>query len=404
MSASDSSRKSSHYIQTTAVQPELDIAPGFESFSTPTYRGSTIVFRNLAELRAYGDRSKTYWRYGLHATPTSEALCQQLAQIEGGGQTLLLPSGMGAISLVYFACLRSGDDVLVPDNVYGPNRDHGEWLAREYGVTVRYYHPSIGAGIAALIQPNTRLIWMEAPGSVTMEVPDSEAIVAAARARGVLTAIDNTWSAGVYFKPFEKGIDISVQALTKYQSGGSDVLMGAVITRDEKLHDRLKRTRMIMGWGVSADDCFLVLRGLSSMPVRLAAHDRAAREVAEWLKRRPEVTRVLHPALPDCPGHEAWQRDFTGGGGLFSLIVHRRYTPEQVDAFVEALKLFAIGWSWGGAHSLAVPYHVETMRPAGTWPPAGWENAGELVRLYIGLEDTRDLIADLKQAMETHLR
>ncbi|MBU64860.1 MAG: cystathionine beta-lyase [Cupriavidus sp.] len=404
MSASDSSRKSSHYIQTTAVQPELDIAPGFESFSTPTYRGSTIVFRNLAELRAYGDRSKTYWRYGLHATPTSEALCQQLAQIEGGRQTLLLPSGMGAISLVYFACLRSGDDVLVPDNVYGPNRDHGEWLAREYGVTVRYYHPSIGAGIAALIQPNTRLIWMEAPGSVTMEVPDSEAIVAAARARGVLTAIDNTWSAGVYFKPFEKGIDISVQALTKYQSGGSDVLMGAVITRDEKLHDRLKRTRMIMGWGVSADDCFLVLRGLSSMPVRLAAHDRAAREVAEWLKRRPEVTRVLHPALPDCPGHEAWQRDFTGGGGLFSLIVHRRYTPEQVDAFVEALKLFAIGWSWGGAHSLAVPYHVETMRPAGTWPPAGWENAGELVRLYIGLEDTRDLIADLKQAMETHLR
>ncbi|GAA0835539.1 cystathionine beta-lyase [Cupriavidus pauculus] len=404
MSASDSSRKSSHYIQTTAVQPELDIAPGFESFSTPTYRGSTIVFRNLAELRAYGDRSKTYWRYGLHATPTSEALCQQLAQIEGGRQTLLLPSGMGAISLVYFACLRSGDDVLVPDNVYGPNRDHGEWLAREYGVTVRYYHPSIGAGIAALIQPNTRLIWMEAPGSVTMEVPDSEAIVAAARARGVLTAIDNTWSAGVYFKPFEKGIDISVQALTKYQSGGSDVLMGAVITRDEKLHDRLKRTRMIMGWGVSADDCFLVLRGLSSMPVRLAAHDRAAREVAEWLKRRPEVTRVLHPALPDCPGHDAWQRDFTGGGGLFSLIVHRRYTPEQVDAFVEALKLFAIGWSWGGAHSLAVPYHVETMRPAGTWPPAGWENAGELVRLYIGLEDTRDLIADLKQAMETHLR
>lgn len=404
MSASDSSRKSSHYIQTTAVQPELDIAPGFESFSTPTYRGSTIVFRNLAELRAYGDRSKTYWRYGLHATPTSEALCQQLAQIEGGRQTLLLPSGMGAISLVYFACLRSGDDVLVPDNVYGPNRDHGEWLAREYGVTVRYYHPSIGAGIAALIQPNTRLIWMEAPGSVTMEVPDSEAIVAAARARGVLTAIDNTWSAGVYFKPFEKGIDISVQALTKYQSGGSDVLMGAVITRDEKLHDRLKRTRMIMGWGVSADDCFLVLRGLASMPVRLAAHDRAAREVAEWLKRRPEVTRVLHPALPDCPGHEAWQRDFTGGGGLFSLIVHSRYSREQVDAFVEALKLFAIGWSWGGAHSLAVPYHVETMRPAGTWPPAGWENAGELVRLYIGLEDTRDLIADLKQAMETHLR
>ncbi|AVA33471.1 cysteine-S-conjugate beta-lyase [Cupriavidus metallidurans] len=400
MSASDSSR----YIKTIAVQPELDIAPGFDSFSTPTYRGSTVVFRNLAELRAYGDRSKTYWRYGLHATPTSEALCQQLAQIEGGRHTLLFPSGLGAISLVYFGLLRIGDDVLVPENVYGPNRDHGDWMAREFGITVRPYHPSVGAGIASMIQPNTRLIWMESPGSVTMEVPDTEAIVAAAKARGVLTAIDNTWSAGVYYRPFEKGIDISVQALTKYQSGGSDVLMGAVITRDDHLHDRLKRTRMLMGWGVSADDCYLVLRGLASMPVRLAAHDRAAREVAEWLTKRPEVARVLHPALPDCPGHAEWLRDFSGASGLFSIILHSRYTREQVDAFVEALKLFAIGWSWGGAHSLAVPYHVDTMRPAGTWPPAGWENAGELVRLYIGLEDTRDLIADLKQALESQLR
>jgi cystathionine beta-lyase len=188
-----------------------------------------------------------------------------------------------------------------------------------------------------MIQPNTRLIWMESPGSVTMEVPDTEAIVAAAKARGVLTAIDNTWSAGVYYRPFEKGIDISVQALTKYQSGGSDVLMGAVITRDDHLHDRLKRTRMLMGWGVSADDCYLVLRGLASMPVRLAAHDRAAREVAEWLTKRPEVARVLHPALPDCPGHAEWLRDFSGASGLFSIILHSRYTREQVDAFVEAL-------------------------------------------------------------------
>lgn len=399
-SHSDASR----YLQTLAVQPELDIAPGFDSFSTPTYRGSTVVFRNLDELRAYGDPTKTYWRYGLHATPTSEALCQQLAQIEGGRQTLLLPSGMGAISLVYFAFLKSGDDVLVPDNVYGPNRDHGEWLAREFGVSVRYYHPMAGASIASMIQPNTKLIWLEAPGSVTMEVPDTEAIVAAAKVRGVLTAIDNTWSAGVYFQPFAKGIDISVQALTKYQSGGSDVLMGAVITADESVHNRLKRTRMVMGWGVSADDCFLVLRGMASMPVRLAAHDRSAREIAEWLTKRPEVTRVLHPALPDCPGHAEWRRDFTGASGLFSIILHSRFGREQVDAFVEALKLYAIGWSWGGAHSLAVPYHMDTMRPAGTWPPAGWENAGELVRLYIGLEDSRDLIADLKQAMEQHLR
>ncbi|CAG9172920.1 Cystathionine beta-lyase [Cupriavidus laharis] len=395
---------SSHYLQTVAVQPELDIAPGFDSFSPATHRGSTVVFRNLAELRAYGDRGTTYWRYGLHATPTSEALCQHLALLEGARHTLLLPSGLAAISLVYFSLLKSGDDVLVPDNVYGPNRDHGEWLARDFGVTVRYYDPMIGSGIASLIQPDTRLIWMESPGSVTMEVPDSKAIVAAAKARGVLTAIDNTWSAGLYFRPFDMGIDISVQALTKYQSGGSDVLMGAVLTRDDAVQARLKRTRMLMGWGVSADDCHLVLRSLPSLPVRLAAHDRAAREVAEWLHQRPEVVRVLHPALPDCPGHANWRRDFSGASGLFAIILHEKYSREQVDAFVEALRLFAIGWSWGGAHSLAVPYHVPTMRPPGSWPPAGWQHTGELVRLYIGLEDTRDLIADLRQAMEQVLK
>jgi cystathionine beta-lyase len=391
------------FLQTRAVQPMLDIAPGFDSFSPPTHRGSTVVFRNLAELRAHGDKATTYWRYGLHATPTSEALCQHLAQIEGGRHTLLLPSGLAAISLVYFGTVKAGDDVLIPDNVYGPNRDHAEWLARDFGITVRYYDPMIGAGIAGLIHPNTRLIWMEAPGSVTMEVPDSEAIVAAAKARGVLTAIDNTWSAGVYFRPFDKGIDISVQALTKYQSGGSDVLMGAVLTADSALDSRLKRARMLMGWGVSADDCFLVLRSLPSLPVRLAAHDRGAREIAEWLAQRPEVVKVLHPALPDCPGHAFWRRDFSGASGLFAIILHERYSRAQVDAFVEALRLFAIGWSWGGARSLAVPYHVQTMRPVGAWPPAGWQHAGELVRLYIGLEDTRDLIADLRAAMETRL-
>lgn len=391
------------YVQTLAVQPPLHVPPGFASFSPPTQRGSTVVFRNLAELRAHGDGATTYWRYGIHATPTSEALCQHLAMLEGASHALLLPSGLGAISLVYFALLKAGDDVLVPYNVYGPNREHGEWLARDFGITVRPYDPMIGAGIAELIQPNTRLIWMEAPGSVTMEVPDSEAIVAAARARGVLTAIDNTWSAGIYFRPFDKGIDLSVQALTKYQSGGSDVLMGAVLCRDEKLYQRIKRVRMLMGWGVSADDCYLVLRSLPSMPVRLAAHDRAAREVAEWLAQRPEVAKVLHPALPDCPGHAFWRRDFSGASGLFAVVLRARYPRAQVDAFVEALRLFAIGWSWGGAHSLAVPYHVPTMRPTGSWPPAGWQDAGELVRLYIGLEDTRDLIADLKAAMEAKL-
>ncbi|TWG80461.1 cystathionine beta-lyase [Cupriavidus gilardii J11] len=402
-SASNAGSEGGDFPQTLAVQPPLNVPPGFASFSYPTYRGSTVVFRNLAELRAHGDGATTYWRYGIHATPTSEALCQHLSMLEGARHALLLPSGLGAISLVYFALLKAGDDVLVPYNIYGPNREHGEWLARDFGITVRPYDPMIGAGIEDLITPNTRLIWMEAPGSVTMEVPDTEAIVAAARSRGVLTAIDNTWSAGIYFRPFDKGIDISVQALTKYQSGGSDVLMGAVLCRDDAIHQKLRRVRMLMGWGVSSDDCYLVLRALPSLPVRLAAHDRAAREVAEWLSQRPEVVKVLHPALPDCPGHDFWRRDFSGATGLFAIVLHARYTRAQVDAFVEALRLFAIGWSWGGAHSLAVPYHVQTMRPAGSWPPAGWQHAGELVRLYIGLEDTRDLIADLRVAMERML-
>ncbi len=392
------------FPQTTAVQPDLTIPEGFRGFMPATHRASTVVFDDLAGMRAYGRPDSPYWRYGLHGTPTSEALCQQLAQIEGGRHTLLLPSGLAAISLVYFALLKSGDDVLVPDNAYGPNRDHGNWLARDFGVSVRYYDPMIGDGIADLIQSNTRLIWLETPGSVTMEVPDTPAIVRAAKARGVLTAIDNTWSAGLVFKPFAHGIDISVQALTKYQSGGSDVLMGAVIVNDDRLQNRLMLTRMRMGWGVSADDCYFVLRGLSSMPVRVAAHDRAARELAEWLKQRPEIARVLHPALPDCPGHAAWKRDFTGATGLFSVVFDARYTQAQVDAFIEGLRYFAIGFSWGGAHSLALPYDVPSMRTASPWPPAGWEPVGPLVRFYVGLEDPRDLIADVKQSLETHLR
>lgn len=281
----DETKLPTPFPATQAVHPDLHIPPGFAAFSHATHRASTVVFKNLADMRAFGHGSVVHWRYGLHATPTSDTLCQTLAQIEGGKHALLLPSGLAAISLVYFALVKSGDDVLVPDNAYGPNRDHGEWMARQFGITVRYYDPMIGAGIADLIRHNTRLVWLEAPGSVTMEVPDCTAIAEAARAAGAITAIDNTWSGGVYYKPFAHGIDISVQALTKYQSGGSDVLMGATITHDETLHHALLATRMRMGWGVSADDCFLVLRGLPSLPARLAAHDAHAREVAEWAGR-----------------------------------------------------------------------------------------------------------------------
>jgi cystathionine beta-lyase len=380
------------------MHPEFEIAPGFESFSTPVKRASTVVFPDLAAVRGADWRNDAQWRYGLHATPTSATLMQQLAQIEGGKHALLQPSGLSAISNVYFALVKAGDDVLIPDNVYSPNREHGNWLAQDFGVSVRYYDPMIGAGIAQLIRPNTRLIWIEAPGSVTMEVPDVPAIAAAARARNVVTAIDNTYSAGLAFRPLEHGVDISVQALTKYQSGGSDLLMGATITTDDALHQELKRARMRMGIGVSVDDCSLVLRSLPSMKARFEAHDRSALALAHWLKARPEISAMLHPAFPDCPGHAEFMRDFSGAGGLFSVVFHERYSPAQIDAFVEALELFAIGWSWGGAHSLAMPYDIASMRSASQWP-----HRGTLVRFYVGLEDEADLRADIERALQAAL-
>jgi cystathionine beta-lyase len=381
--------------QTRIVHPEDRLTPGFEAFPVPVTRASTIVFPNLAAMRKLVWSDDSQWRYGLHGTPTSIALAQRIAAIEGGEHALLHPSGLSAISNVYFGFVRSGDHVLVPDNAYSPNREHADWLAADYGVEVTYYDPMIGAGIADLIRPNTKLIWVEAPGSVTMEVQDVPAIAAVARARGVVTALDNTYSAGLAFKPFEHGVDISVQALSKYQSGGSDILMGATIAVDREHHMKLKRARMRLGIGVSADDCSLVLRSLPSMSLRYAAHDRTAFALATWLKTRPEIAAVLHPAIADCPGHEIFRRDFKGGaGGLFSFVFDKRYSAAQVDAFVEALELFDIGWSWGGSHSLAMPYSVNTMRTAAKWP-----HEGVLVRFFVGLEDEADLRRDIEQAL-----
>ncbi|MFT4435894.1 cystathionine beta-lyase [Caballeronia sp. 15715] len=391
----DSSNSSNaRSLQTRIVHPEDQLTPGFDSFSMPVTRASTVVFPDLATMRALVWSDDSQWRYGLHATPTSLALAQRLAVIEGGKHALLQPSGLSAISNVYFGLVKVGDHVMIPDNAYSPNRDHADWLVADFGLEVTYYDPMIGAGIDALIRSNTRLIWLEAPGSVTMEVQDVPAITKVARARNILTAIDNTYSAGLAFKPFEHGVDISVQALTKYQSGASDILMGATITADKAIHLRLKSARMRMGIGVSSDDCSLVLRSLPSMQIRFDAHDRTALALAQWLKARPEISAVLHPALTDCPGHEFFKRDFTGAGGLFSVVFDKRYSPARIDTFVEALENFAIGWSWGGANSLAMPYDIKSMRTAGSWP-----HDGVLVRFYIGLEDEADLRADLEQAL-----
>lgn len=381
-------------VQTALIHTDYKAPEGFAAFPTAIHHASTVLFKDVAAMRSGDWKNKNAYTYGLHGTPTTFTLEARLAEIEDGKHCLLAPSGLAAIAMVDFALLKTGDDVLLPENVYNPNRELGKWLAQDFGVTARYYDPLIGAGIAALIQPNTRLIWTEAPGSVSMEVPDLPAICHAAHEKGVLVALDNTWSGGLALRGFELGVDIIMQALTKYQSGGSDVLMGALITRDRALHERLAQAHMRLGMGVGADDAYLVLRGLATLKLRFEAHDAGARKLAAWLKTRPEIGTVLHPALPDCPGHDIWRRDFSGAGGLFSVLFDARYSEAQTDRFVDALKLFKIGYSWGGANSLVMPYRIGAMRK-------GWQLKGQLVRFNVGLEDPLDLIADIERAFLT---
>lgn len=385
-------------LQTSLIHSDYKAPEGFGALPAAIHHASTVLFKDVAAMRARNWQDKNAYTYGLHGTPTTFTLEARLAEIEGGSHCVLACSGLAAIAMVDFGLLRSGDDLLIPDNVYNPNRDLGRWLAQDYGISTRFYDPLIGEGIADLIQPNTRLVWTEAPGSVSMEVPDIPAICRAVRARraagqDIHVAIDNTWSAGIAFRAFEHGVDIVMQALTKYQSGGSDVLMGAVVTRDRDLMRRIEMAHMRIGFGVSADDAYLVLRGLPTMKLRFDAHDHGARKVAAWLKQRPEIERVLHPAFEDCPGHEIWKRDFSGAGGLFSVVFDERYEEAQTDRFIDSLKLFKIGFSWGGAHSLCVPYRIQAMR-------RDWQGKGQLVRFNIGLEDPDDLIADIEQALE----
>jgi cystathionine beta-lyase len=381
-------------LQTLLTATDYRPPEGFSAFPSAIHHASTVLFKNVAALRARNWQEKSGYTYGLHGTPTTFTLEARLAEIEDGTHCLLAPSGLAAIAMTNLALLKSGDDVLLPDNAYNPNRELAHWLQSDFGISSQFYDPMIGEQIGELIKPNTRLIWTEAPGSVSMEMPDVPAICRVAKAHGVPVALDNTWSAGLVFRAFEHGVDIVMQALTKYQSGGSDALMGAVITRDKALHRKIDTAHMRLGMGVSADDTYLVLRGLPTMKLRFDAHDAAARKIATWLKQRPEIARVLHPALEDCPGHAIWKRDFTGAAGLFSVLFDPAYTEAQTDRFIDSLKLFKIGYSWGGANSLVVPYRMTQIRRE-------WPHAGQLVRFNIGLEEVEDLINDLTQAFKT---
>lgn len=365
---------------------------GFEAPQPGVFKASTVIFPNVAAMRARDWRLKEGYTYGLLGTPTTFVLEERVAHLEGGVHAQLVPSGLAAIALVDLALLGQGDEVLIPDNVYGPSKHLVQHQLSRLGIGHRLYDPMDPQALSGMFGPSTRLLWIEAPGSVTMEFPDLAGLARAARAAGVRVALDNTWGAGLAFQAFDFDVDVSVQALTKYASGGGDVLMGAVVTRDTDLHLKIKAVHVDMGIGVAANDAEAVLRGLPSIRLRYEAQDRAGRGLARWLQTRPEIARVLHPALPGSPGHEHWARHCQGAAGLFSVVFRGDFDAAAVDRFVDALKLFRIGYSWAGPVSLVVPYDLASMRSR---PPFD----GVLVRFSIGLEDEGDLRADLEQAL-----
>ena len=354
----------------------------------PVYHASTVLYPTAEDLLAHRGR----YQYGRRGTPTSEALADALAALEGAdcAGVALLPSGLAAASLALLSVLDAGDHVLVTDNVYLPTRKFCDGVLARYGVTTSYYDPLIGGGIAALIEPTTRAIFVESPGSLSFEMQDVPAIAAAAHAKGLAVLMDNTWASPLYFRAFDKGVDLSIQSGTKYIGGHSDVMLGTV-SANRATWPRLREIVETTGLCVGPDDMYLGLRGLRTMGVRLAQHYASGMKVARWLAGRPEVARVLHPALESHPGHAIWRRDYSGACGLFSIVL-KPVPQSAVHAFLNALTLFGIGASWGGFESLAIPFDCASFRTATTWAPGG-----PAVRFHIGLEDVDDLIDDLER-------
>ena len=362
----------------------------FEGFvNTPIFRGSTVLSPTVDQ---YENRKGRY-TYGRRGTPTTTALESALANLEGGAGVVLTPSGLSAITTALLSILKTGDHLLVTDNAYYPTRHFCDSALKKLGVEVEYYDPLVGGGIEKLFKVNTRAVFLESPGSLSFEMQDVPAIVQAAKKRGLATLMDNTWATPLYFKPHEFGIDLSLAAGTKYLGGHADANLGWA-SANEKFFPGLKSIHGALGLCPGPEDVFLSLRGLRTLAVRLDRHMASALTIASWLKNRPEVSRILHPALPDDPGHPIWKRDFKGASGLFSFILQPNYSAEKVVAFIEGLELFGIGPSWGGFESLAVPFNCSKMRSATKWAPEG-----QAVRLHIGLEDPFDLIGDLERGL-----
>ncbi|MGB0696048.1 MAG: cystathionine beta-lyase [Rhodospirillaceae bacterium] len=361
--------------------------------NTPAYRASTITFPTVADLLSREKQKYDVSFYGRYGTPTSFDLEEAAAKVEGGLYGAATSSGMGAIAGTLLACVEAGDHILMVDSVYWPTRFFCDKRLKAFGIETTYYDPLIGAGIADLIRPNTKIVFTESPGSITFEMQDIPAIAEAAHkangGKGVLVAMDNTWSSPLYCNPFALGVDISVQAGTKYVVGHSDAMLGLVTTRDKELHTQIKAILGSFGYAPGSEEAYLGLRGLRTLSVRLERHHRNALAVAEWLKTRPEVEHVLFPALPDDPGHGLWQRDHSGASGLFGVLC-KPFPEENVTAMLDNMALFAMGYSWGGYESLIMATHRSIARTA-----TQWQHKGTSFRLHIGLEDPDDLIADL---------
>lgn len=360
----------------------------------PVWRASTILYDSVGEMRARHQDTHHKLYYGRRGTPTQWSLADALTEMEpGAAGTLLYPSGVAAVTTALLSVLEPGDDLLMVDSAYDPTRGFCEGFLTRYGVTTRYYDPLIGAGIEALIQENTRAIFLESPGSLTFEVQDVPAITHVARARGIVTLIDNTWATPLLFPAIQKGVDLTILACTKYIVGHSDAMLGSV-TANPKHWQALRTTTYALGQHVGPDDAWLGARGLRTLDVRMARHQENALAVARWLATRDEVARVLHPALPDCPGHDIWARDFAGSSGLFSFVLNGGNDAART-ALIDGLALFGIGFSWGGYESLVIPSEPARLRTA-----VPWEAPGPLVRLQIGLENPDDLIADLAAGLD----
>ena len=374
--------------ETTLVTAGRDTKAQKGFVNPPVVHGSTVLYPTADDLHAH----RGEFQYGRRGTPTTRALQQALMALEGPqcAGVGLAPSGLSAISTTLLAVLKAGDHVLVCDNAYRPSRNFCNGMLTRYGVETTYFDPLIGAGIAALFKPNTRAVLIEAPGSQSFEMPDIPAIAQAAHAHGALVIDDNTWATPLYHRSLEQGVDISMQAATKYIGGHSDIMFGT-ISANARAWPLISEAIQLLGVCAGPDDVFLAIRGLRTLAVRLAQHHKSGLEMARWLARRPEVTRVLHPALESDPGHAIWKRDFTGASGLFSIVLKPK-PQKAVDALLDAVKLFGMGYSWGGFESLVIPFDCDAYRTATKWSPGG-----PTLRLHIGLEHVDDLKADLEQ-------